>query len=424
MALRRLTEFAVNAARSKAKGYEISDGGQRGLRLAVHPSGVKSWIVRYRHPVTGISRKMTLQAGLGLADARKLASDAMYQVAKGIDPVEAKRAEKQVALNASEGTLNAVAARYIDLAASKLRSRQYYERTLKNHVLPKLGARPIAEIRRTEITAVLDRVEQMSGASAADAAKRVLSALMNWHQGRSEFTNPMTRMKARLKPIERARTHIPSDDEIKRIWLAAGDKRIGPYGQAIRLLMLTGARRSEAAGLRRSEIEDVRDNGDEFTVWRLPASRSKNKREVVRPLSQAALDIINAQPQIGNCDYVFTLNGRFPMHMNYHDKKRLLDEVSEVQGWVPHDLRRVHRSLLSRCLSVETGMANIGIQPHIVETILNHKSGHKGGIAGIYNRSSYEREKVAALALWADHIRSITEGGERKVVSMQSWQVS
>jgi integrase len=349
MALRRLTDFAVTNARSKDKGYEVSDAGQRGLRLAVHPTGVKSWIVRYRHPVTGVSRKLTLQSGLGLADARRLAAEAMYQLAKGIDPIDAKRADKQAKLEATEGTLNAVAKRYLDLDASKLRSRQYYESTLRNHILPKLGQRPIAQLKRTEITAVLDRVEQTSGASAADAAKRVLSALMNWHQSRSDFVNPMTRIKSRLKPSERARTHVPSDDEIKRIWVAVADERVGTYGQVIRFMAMTGARRSEAEGLRRSEIETMRDNGDEYTVWRLPASRSKNKQEIMRPLSRAALDIVESMPIISDCDFVWTLNGRRPMSMNHMGRKRLLDELSGVAGWRLHDLRRVHRSLLSRC---------------------------------------------------------------------------
>src|SRR6516162_3457775 len=135
-------------------------------------------------------------------------------------------------------------------------------------------------------------LERKSGASTADATKRVLNAMLNWHASRTDFVNPMNRMKARLKPSEQARTRVLSDDELRAVWLAAGDERVGPYGQAIRLLILTGARRADVAGLKRSEIEVVRDNGSEFTVWRLPQARSKNKREVVRPLSRAALDII------------------------------------------------------------------------------------------------------------------------------------
>jgi integrase len=393
-----LTNFAVTHAKPRAKGYEVSDV-QRGLRLVVHPSGVKSWIVRYRHPVTGKSRKMTMLPGLDLADARKLAAEAMYQVAKGIDPVEAKRAQKQAALDAVEGTLNAVAKRYLDLAASKLRSRQYYENTLKNHILPSLGQRPVDQIRRSEFTAVLDRVEQKSGASTADAVQRVLSALLNWHASRSDFVNPMTRMRSRLKPSEQARTHVPSDDEIKRIWVVACDERVGAYGQAIRLLILTGARRAEVAGLMRSEIEVVRDNGSEFTVWRLPARRSKNKREIVRPLSCAALDIINDMPVISDSDYVFTLNGRAPMSLS-HVKKDLLTQLSGVTDWVLHDLRRVHRSLLSRCR----------VPFEIAERCLGHS---QNLLVKTYDQHSHLPAMQEAVEKVAAEIERIVEG-ERK----------
>jgi hypothetical protein len=148
MALRKLTDFAVTNAKPKAKAYEISDGGQRGLRLAVHPSGVKSWVVRYRHPSTGISRKMTLTPGLGLAEARKLAADAMYQVAKGVDPVEAKKAEKQVEIEKTEGTLAALSRNYLALSASKLRSHDLYRRVFEKQIIPRLGERQINEIRK------------------------------------------------------------------------------------------------------------------------------------------------------------------------------------------------------------------------------------------------------------------------------------
>jgi integrase len=332
----------------KRPGLSPSDK-KSGMRLYVGTTGRhESWVFFYRHPTSKKLIKMTLPL-MGIAEARKRISDDKYLLSQGIDPIAAQKAKVQASIDRSEGTLNAVAKRYLDIKASKLRSKAYYEGTLKRLILPKLGERPIGEIKRTEIAAVLDHVEQQSGASAADAAKRVLNVVMNWHQDRSEFTNPMARMKARLKPIDRARTHVPSDDEIKAIWIAAGHERVGLYGQAIRLLMLVGARRSEMSGLRRSEIEVMRDNGDQYTVWRLPASRSKNRREVVRPLSQAALDIIEHLPVISDSDYVFTLNGRSPMHMNYIDKKKLLDELSGVKGWRVHDLRRVFRSLCSRC---------------------------------------------------------------------------
>jgi integrase len=291
---------------------------------------------------------MTLPAGLSLAQARKLAGDAMFQVAQGIDPIDAKRAEKQAKLDAAEGTLQAVAVRYLELVASKLRSHRFYESILKRHIFPKLGARPVAELRRAEIVAVLDHVERTSGPQASDMALAVLRGLLRWHEKRSDtFRSPIIAGMRRVKPSESARERKLSDDEIKAVWNAAGDERLGVYGQVIRFLILCGARRSEAAGLKRSEI--VSDDETGIDVWKLPARRSKNKREITRPLSRTALDIVNDMPIISDSDYVFTLDGVRPMSMNHQRMKDLLAEIADVKDMRIHDLRRVHRSLLSRC---------------------------------------------------------------------------
>jgi integrase len=370
-----LTDFAVTKAKPKSAGYEISDGGQRGLRLAVYPSGIKSWVVRYRHPVTGVSRKMTLQAGLSLADARLHTSKAMHQVAQGIDPIEAKRDEKQAKIDAAEGTLAAVIKSYMDLAGSKLRSRDQYRRALHRHIVPKLGQRQVTDLRRGELVALFDKIERECGAHTADMELAVLRTVLHWHEKRSDtFRSPIIPGMARVKPSERARERVLSDDELKRVWLAAGDGRVGVFGQIVRFLILTGARRSEAAGLRRPEIETIRDNGDEYTVWRLPPARSKNKREIVRPLSAAALDIIDDMPVISDTGFVFTLKGTKPIAMNYPDKKLLLDEIAGVQGWRLHDLRRVYRSLLSRLRTpFEIAEALLGhAQPVLVRTYDRH----------------------------------------------------
>jgi len=297
----------------------------------------------------------------------------MFQVAQGIDPIDANREQKRQAVAAVEGTLNAVCKQYLNIAASKLRSHGFYESVLDRHILPHLGERPVAELRRSEITALLDKVESESGPSASDMGLAVLSAVLSWYEKRSDaFRSPIIKGMRRVKASEQARDRVLSDDEIRSVWQAAGDERIGLYGQVIRFMILTGARRSEAAGLRRTEIETVRDNGSDIVVWRLPANRSKNKREVVRPVSAAALAIIEDQPQIGDCDFVFTLDGNRPMSMSR--SKQLLDEIAAVEGWVLHDLRRVYRSLLSRCrVPFEIAERLLGhAQPSLVQTYDRH----------------------------------------------------
>jgi integrase len=394
-----LTDFQVQNAKPKSEPYEIADGGQRGLKLAVQPSGSKSWVVRYHHPVTGKSRKKTLRPpGLTLAHARKLASDAMFQVAQGIDPIDAEREQKQAAVAATEGTLAAIAKRYLDIAASKLRSRDQYESVLKRHILPQLGARQVADLKRSEIVAALDKVDAESGPSAADMALAVLGVVLSWHETRSDtFRSPIIKGMRRVRASERARERVLDDDELKAVWTAAGDERIGVYGQVIRFMILTGARRSEAAGLRRSEIETIHDNGSEITVWRLPAQRSKSKREVVRPLSAAALAIIDGQPEIGDCDFVFSLRGERPMSMNRHGAKQLIDQITSVDNWRLHDLRRVHRSLLSQCR----------VPFEIAERLLGHATPL---LAKTYDRHSHLPAMLEAVEKVAAEVERIVKG--------------
>jgi integrase len=398
----RMTDLWVQNYRKP--GLSPSDS-ESGLRLYVGRSGRKSWVRFYRHPISGKLIKKTLSF-MGLAQARRLIADDKFLLSQQIDPVENARAKRQAALDATEGTLNAVAIRYLDLAAPK-RSRELYKRTLQNHILPRLGERPVAEIRRSEIVAVLDKVESKAGSSAADMALAVLRSALHWHETRTdEFRSPIIRGMKRVRASERVRDRKLDDDEIKRVWNAAGDERIGLFGQVIQLLVLTGARRSEAAGLSRSEI--VVDDETRLTVWRLPASRSKNKREVVRPLSKAALQIIEDTPIISDCNYIFTLNGIRPIRMNYMDRKRLLDEISGVTDWVLHDLRRVFRSMLSR---VRTPF-------EIAEMLLGHS---RPMLVRAYDQHHPLVEMQEAVEKVAAEIARIVEG-ERggKVIRLRS----
>jgi integrase len=160
------------------------------------------------------------------------------------------------------------------------------------------------------------------------------------------------------------------------------------------MLVLTAQRREEVGGLRWDEVRD------EMIV--LSGERTKNKRTHIIPLSDPARDIIAAQPRTG--EYVF---GR--QFVSWSHRKLWLDNQLKLDPWTVHDLRR----------SAATHMAEIGIAPHIIEAILNHVSGHKAGVAGIYNRASYDREKRVALATWADHVLATVEARPANVVPMR-----
>src|SRR5262249_17316317 len=192
------------------------------------------------------------------------------------------------------------------------------------------------------------------------------------------------------------RERVLDDLEIAAIWRACGDD---DYGRIVRLLILLGARRAEVGGMERPEIDLERG------TWTLPAARSKNGRAHTLPLMPMALGIIEGVRRIVGRDKLFGVRADRGFSTWAQDK-RGLDTRSGVANWTIHDVRR----------SVATRLADLGVAPHVIEAILGHVSGHKRGVAGIYNRSSYEREVRAALALWADHVRTLVEGGERKVV--------
>ena len=397
----------------KKPGLSSSDT-ESGMHLYAGTTGRKSWVHFYRHPISKKLVKRTMPF-MGLAQARKRVADDKFLLSQSIDPIEAERAKKQAALDAAEGTLQAVAARYLDLAASKLRSRDFYKSVLDRHILPKLGHRPVNDLRRAEIVAALDHVERTSGARSADMALAVARSMLHWHERRSDtFRSPIVRGMQRVRPAEHARTRTLDDDEIRKVWRAAGDPRIGVYGQMVRFMVLTGARRAEATGLRRSEIQTIRDNGDDIVVWRLSASRSKTKREVVRPLSRAALGIINAMPTIGHDDSgpVFTFSGHKPMAASRMDKKTLIDEISGVSDWRTHDLRRTFRTLLSRCR----------VPFEIAERCLGHA---QALLVQTYDRHSHlpaMLESVEKVAAEIERIVSGERGG--RVVRLRPLQMN
>jgi integrase len=187
------------------------------------------------------------------------------------------------------------------------------------------------------------------------------------------------------------------------------------YGDIVRLLMLTGQRREEIGALRWSEID--LDKG----VITLPGERIKNGRDHVIPISDAVRTILQARKRMAGRDLVFG-GGQGGFNTFARCKTRLdqslLDARREAVGaeaqsmpeWRLHDVRR----------SVATHMAESGIQPHIVEAVLNHISGHKAGVAGIYNRASYEGEKASALAEWAHKLEAIISGKPGKIVPIRS----
>ena len=219
----------------------------------------------------------------------------------------------------------------------------------------------------------------------ADRTLATLRRLMNWHASRDDdFKSPVVRGMGRVKPKETARSRILSDEELKRVWEAAGEGR-GVFPAFIKFLLLTAARRAEAARMTRSEIE-----GDD---WVLPASRNKTKQELVRPLSKAAREILASLPRFETGTFVFSSDGRRPLG-GFSKFKAVFDKQCGVSGWVLHDCRRTARSLMSRA----------GINDNHAERCLGHVI---GGVKGVYDRHRYHPEMLRAYEALAAQIERI-----------------
>jgi integrase len=381
------TDLFVRNAKAGSARREIPDPGQANLFLVIQPSGKRGFAVRFRFK--GKPCKLTLPSGIGLADARVLTTEAMLQVSKGINPIEAKKTEEDKKAEADASTLRAIAQTYLRLENEKLRSKKDREAII-NRILDVLGNRPIAEIDRDEITAMLDKFEFERGPRAADISLAVLSRIFSWHETRtSKFRSPITRGMNRLKPQDRARTRALSDDEVRRVWIACDDERFGIFGAAVRFLLLTGARRNEVTRMQRAEI-----HGD---MWTLPKDRSKPKIEVVRPLSRAAMAVLAGVPAIAGSEYVFTADGRRALGLDAK-RKRLLDQISGVTGWRLHDLRRTVRTLLAR----------LRIPMDIAEQCLGHRLAG-GLIRATYDRHTYAEERREAFEKLAAEIERIVQ---------------
>jgi integrase len=199
--------------------------------------------------------------------------------------------------------------------------------------------------------------------------------------------SPMTVLKRPSPP--RARDRVLSNPEIVAFWKAADQAR-PPFGALLKLLLLTGARLREVACMEIGELSD------DVSVWTIPGARTKNHRPHIQPLSQLAQEILKGVTRTPDCRFVFSTNARSPVS-GFSKVKRRCDSQMKIPHWRIHDLRR----------TAATGMAEIGIQPHVIEATLNHISGHRGGIAGVYNRAQYASEKKAALEKWAEHVAGL-----------------
>jgi integrase len=391
----RLTQAKIAALVSDPKNVKDTlnfDSEQRGLVLRVGPKAEagsrehKSFFVQYT--VQGVKRLLPLASAtaINLDIARKQALAVMAQVAAGVDPAADRASRRRAARDAL--TLEKLLASWVKLHLQAHKSERYgaeAPRALRK-AFEKQLSRPAAELDRGVIVETIGRAPAQAGRSIASYG----SALFGWAAKQSLVpSNPFENLPV-APPSQRER--VLSNEEIHIIGQAL--EGMGEFGSIARLLFLTGQRLSEVGSMSWDEVDLGAGR------WVLPATRTKNNREHLVTLSPAALAIIRAQGRPASGEgYVFpSFGGKNPSSFAW--SKKALDKKSGVQGFTLHDIRR----------TVATGLQGLGIRLEVTEAVLNHTSGSRAGVVGVYQRHKYENEKRAALNAWADKLTAIFEG--------------
>ena len=362
-----------------------------GFGLRLRAGGNRSWVAQYR-TADGRTRRTSIAivAKLSPADARQAARKILAKVALGHDPQGEKAAQRQQALR----SVRALIAAYLEAKQPELRPESFRvtKLYLTGPYFKALQVLAVIAVTRSDVAAAIRAIVRNHSTATAAAARRALSAFFAWCIAEGELANGANPVDGSHRPADPTpRDRVLTDAELVEIWKAACQD--DEPGKIIRLLILLGSRRQEVGGMRWSELD--LDAG----TWTLPAERSKNRRAHTITLPPAALAIINSVPRTSR-DHLFgdrAADGFTAWSNAKADLDRRLGDA--VKGWRLHDLRR----------SAATKMADIGVEPHVVEACLNHYSGHRAGVAGVYNRARYEQATKLALVKWADHVLALAE---------------
>jgi integrase len=361
-----------------------------GIRVRFDKKGklCKTWCVQYR--VDGAQRRQGIGKfpRMNAATARTKAGAWLDKVHEGTDPASEREAERK----ADELKFSKAVAQYLAMKQRDGEVRDSSFENIKGYLtnpkyFGKLHAMPVAKITKGDINTCLNAI---ATAPSRSQAQRKLATFYRWavEEGHAP-TNPVPANSIKLKSRER----VLSEDEIRSVWNCCRDD---DYGRIIKLLLLTGCRADEIGQLKWREVDL------EKGTLSLPGERTKNGRPHTLTLPPLALQIIKDVPKPEGRVHVFGKWTDSGFTNWTHQKDALGDGLAH---WTVHDVRR----------SVVTGMAEIGIEPHVIEAVVNHVSGHKGGVAGIYNRASYKEPMRIALARWAKHVERVvhsTEGGD------------
>jgi integrase len=388
----KLTNRVIDELKPGPKDTFYWDTDITGLGLKVTPKGRKTFLVQYR---PGGRKSPTRKMFIGqygtvtVHKARKEATQVLGLRAEGRDPALERQQSRQ---RAASERFSDVANDFLAKHASQNRTVDETTRIIQRDVLPKWKSRSIHAIGKHDVNNLLDAVVARGSVVMANRLLAVLRKFFNWSVSRGIITaSPCAGISAPHR--EKSRDRVLSNDELLTIITAARELG-GAFGSIVQMLIFTAQRRNEVSESAWSELN--LDQG----MWTIPGERTKNGKPHFVHLSDQATAVLARMPTVGT--YVFTSNGRTPFSGFSKSKKRL-DDVSGVTDWRLHDLRR----------TVTTGMATLGIAPHIADKVMNHLTGTISGVAAVYQRHEFLEERKTALEAWGSYVQSLMDGEDR-----------
>jgi len=381
-----MTKSAVDALKAASKDTVYWDAGLPGFGVKVTPRSRKVFVVLYRIGGAGSRlRKYTIgpYGRVTLQMARAEAQKVLAARLEGRDPATEKRESKR---RMTADRVDDLIEVFIVQHVSKTRKAAEISRLLRREVVSRWGNRCVHAIGKRDIVELASEIAQRGTPMAANTLLKVIKTFLNWCVGRAVIdASPAEGVPLPGKEV--ARDRVLTNNELASIIRAA--RQIGgAYGGIVEMLALTGQRREEVAQMVWDEIDF------NSRTWTLPGSRTKNGKPHIVHLSEACIKLIKRASGLGS--YVFSISGVKPFQ-NFTNAKRALDELSGVTGWRLHDLRRT-------CVS---GMARLGVPPHVADKILNHQSGTISGVAAVYQRHHFLAERKLALERWGQYIETL-----------------
>jgi integrase len=391
----------------KGKHKDYPDSIVPGLALRHSWTDQKTFVLVSRFPgkKNPTRRAIGSYPALSIDQARTRAREWLDLLQRGIDPATQLAAEVETNLQRQRNTFRAVAESFVEKHVSSRRTAVPIRQLIERKLIAPWGDRPADAIGKRDVLELIESVQQISGVEAARQTLIYIRKLFGWAVARDILAQtPCASISvADLLPPKATRDRVLTDVELTLALKASAEGGgVGyPTGAFTRLLLLTAARRGEVAEATWPEV-DLRG-----ATWLLPPARVKNASEHLIPLSAAAVGLLGSFPRFKSGEFLLsTTAGDRPISGFSKLKRRLDKQIADLNGgqpiaeWTWHDLRR----------TVASGMAGLGVTPHVIEAVLNHRSGIIRGVARTYNRHDFRAEKAHALGIWAAHLDQLERG--------------